>query len=493
MPRLLGKLGHTVCALAIAASALSGCGGDDQDAAALASLAPPDAPLFAEVVIRPDGDQAEAIESFAERAGGVSDPGESVTMLIDLFLAENGIDATYADGVEPWLGRHGAVFVSSFEPTNATGSFPDLALIAEVEDAEAAREFLQLLAEHGPDAGEERSYEGADYYVSEAGFVAGLIDDSAVVFGTENAFQVAVDSSEGESLAESPEYTDRVDALPDDALASIFVEPAAAIEAVIASEGLDPEQARMWAPLLDGLLSAPIATTLTATPETASVDLAAMLDANVLLGADPSLLSGLPGDSWFAIAVPELGQALEHSLDQLSSSGLPGAGELERQVREATGIELVDVFSWLGDAAAFVAGTEETDFSAGLIAETSDPDASRDLLTALQRIPGVEAEVTGDRLVAARGTTVDDVLEPEATLGEAPGFESATEALGDDFPPGFYLDLPSFFKVAEQGSDGDVDYDAARPYTDAFASLIAGSRVEGDLVLSRFTVSLAGE
>ena len=47
--------------------------------------------------------------------------------------------------------------------------------------------------------------------------------------------------------------------------------------------------------------------------------------------------------------------------------------------------------------------------------------------------------------------------------------------------------------MAEQGADGDVDYDTIRPYTEAFASLIAGSTVEDGLVLSRFTVTLAGE
>jgi hypothetical protein len=193
-----------------------------------------------------------------------------------------------------------------------------------------------------------------------------------------------------------------------------------------------------------------------------------------------------------AIAIPKLGQALEHGLDQLTSSGLPGARELERQVRERTGLALADVFSWLGDTAAFVSGTEIARFSAGLIAETNDPAASTDVAAALERIPGVEAAVDGDSVVAVRGTTVDEALDPAERLGDAPGFAAATQALGDDFPPGFYLDLPSFFKVAEQGSDGDVDYDAIRPYTDAFASLVAGSRLDGDLVLSRFTVTLAG-
>jgi hypothetical protein len=492
MPRLLARPVLNACALAVAAGVLlTGCG--DSDAGGdLASLAPPDAPLYAEAVIRPDGDQADALESFVERAAGIPDPGALVTSRIDAMLAAGGIDANYADDVDPWLGDHGAVFISSFEPTSPGASTPDFAALVEVDDADAAREFVQRIADQDP-AEEELDYEGADYLRFGDGTAAGVIDDTALVLGTEAAFQVAVDSSEGESLAESPEYSSRMDALPDDALGSIFFEPAATVEAVIAAEGVNPATARMWAPILDGLLSAPVAASLTATPETATVELAAMLDSNVLLSADPSLLTGLPGEAWLAIAVPEVGGALQHGLDQLTRSGLPGAGEFERQVRERTGLELGEVFGWLGDAAAFIAGTEAPAFSAGLIAETSDPAASKDALAALERIPGVEAEVVGDELVATRGTTVDQALHPDTTLADAPGFAAAAAALGDDFPPGLYLDLPAFFKVAEQGSDGDIDYDAIRPYTAAFASLIAGSHVDGDLVLSRFTVSLAGE
>ena len=236
----------------------------------------------------------------------------------------------------------------------------------------------------------------------------------------------------------------------------------------------------------------------------------------------PSLLTDLPGGSWFALAVADLGPMLERNLDQLSSSGLPGAGEIERQVRERTGLDLGDdVFSWLDDAAAFVQGTGAPGFSAGLIAQTSDPEAPRALLEALQKlaeqssgfpssgppegaesgfsigIPGIgggaEAGVIGDQFVAVIGATAEQALEPSETLGDNPDFQAAATALGDDLAPGLYLDLPSFFAVAEQGSDGDIDYDEARPYIEAFASLVAGYRVDGDLALSRITVSLAGE
>jgi hypothetical protein len=490
MARLRARLVLTACALAVA-GALAGCG--DDESADLESLAPPDAPLYLEATIRPGEDQADAVNSFAERVAGIPDPGSTVPALLDEFLAANGIEATYSDDIEPWLGDRLGVFVSSFEPTGRGDATPDFAVLVQADDPDAARAFLRTVVDQDPAPDEELSYEGTDYFRSANGFAAGVIDDAALVLGTEAAFRVAVDSSEGESLEESAEFTERVDALPGDALGEVFFEPAATVEAVVAAEGVDPAVAQMWNPLLDQLLSEPVAVALTATTDSASLDLSATLATDALLSADPALLTGLPSDAWFAIAVPKLGQALQHGLDQLTRSGLPGAGQFERQVHERTGLEPADVFGWLGDAAAFIAGTDQPAISAGLIAETSDAAASKDALAALERLPGVEAGVVGDELVATRGLTVDQVLHPDSTLGDAPGFAAATEALGDDFPPGFYLDLPAFFKVAEQGSDGDVDYDAMRRYTEAFASVIAGSRVEGDLVLSRFTLLLADE
>ena len=319
--------------------------------------------------------------------------------------------------------------------------------MVEVTDADAARSFLQRVLDQDPSPDQRRTYQDTQYFSSGGGFAAGVINDQALVIGTETAFKVAVDSAAGESLSESEEYTDRIDALPNDTLATAFFEPASAIEAAIASEGLDSVRAQALEPLLGGPLSQPVAASLSATPDAASLDISAMVDSGSSLGTESSLLAGLPGGSWFAIAVPDLGETLARGLDQLASSGLPGAGELQRRLHAATGLDLSDdVFSWLGDAAAFVQGTGVPGFSAGLIAETTDPEAPRALLEAGRRVaeresglrssgppegadygfsiglPGVgggaEAGVVGDELVAVVGATASQALEPDETLGD---------------------------------------------------------------------------
>ena len=80
--------------------------------------------------------------------------------------------------------------------------------------------------------------------------------------------------------------------------------------------------------------------TLSATDDSASIDLAASSESAEDVGTGSVLLDGLPADSWFAAAIPDLGPTLQRTVDQLSKGGLPGAGMLERQIRETTGIDL---------------------------------------------------------------------------------------------------------------------------------------------------------
>jgi hypothetical protein len=517
-------------ALALGAGAFAaGCGRDDDTGSeGLASLAPPDAPVFIDGVVRPEGDQAEAIESFAERVAGISDPGARLIAELDASLAENGLDVTYAEDIEPWLGDEIAVFISSLENvTDQTvvgdSTMPDFAAIVEVDDVERAEEFLQKVYDQDPPAEEaQRRYDGTDYTLLFPGIGVGIVDDRALAFGTETGIKLATDASNGESLAESEEYTERIDALPDDPLVSAQIEPAAAIEAAIASGDVAPKQARVLEPLLSGPLSEPVVATLSADTETASIDVAATVDSGISLSTESSLLTDLPGDAWFAAGVPDLGSTLERVLDQLSASGLQGAGMIERQVREATGLGLGDdVLRWLGDTAAYVQGTAVPGLSAGLIAQTSDPEGPRKLLEAVRRlaeedsgfdsggppegaeygfsigVPGIgggaEAGVIGDELVAVFGSTVDQALEPSETLGDNSSYQEAAAALGDDLPTALYVDVPTLLAVAELGSDGDLDYESIRPYADAFASLVAGGRIKDGLALSRITVLLEDE
>jgi hypothetical protein len=511
-------------ALALAASVFAiGCGGDDAPAG-LASLAPPDAPFYVEGVIDPDDDQAAAIDSLVGRFGSF-DPGATVTAALDGFFASQGFDANYADDVEPWLGDHAAVFVRSFDNGDSS-EVSDFAAMVEVTDPDAARDFIESAADSSEPDLEQRDYEGTDYrYDASTGNAVGLVNDYAVVLGSEASFKVAVDASQGESLEESEDYDSHVAALPDDALATAFFEPATFIEAAIAQGSVDPAAVQMLKPLLGGPLSDPVAAALTVQPNAASIDVAASIDSDAPDSTESPLLDDLPGGSWFAAALPDLGPTLERTLDEVSNSGLPGAGTIERQVEQETGLDLgSDVFSWLGDTAAFVQGTGAPGFSLGLIAQTSDPDGPHKLLDSVQHLieqdsttrsngppegadygfsfgngslgGDIEAGVVGDMLVGTIGSSVDQALHPDRTLGDDPGYADAVTALGDGIAPALFIDLPQALVVAENGAADDppgegLDYDAIRPYTDDLGAVIAGSRHTDGLVVTRVTVTLA--
>jgi hypothetical protein len=512
-------------ALALAASlaallALLAAGCGDDGSADLASAAPPDAPFYAEFALRPEGEQAEAVQQFAKRVAGIDDPAGAIVAELDDSLADEGVDATYEDDIEPWLGDRGALFVRSFEGLDETAMAPEAAVMIEVTDADGALDFIDRAAAADSEGDEERTYRDFDYLLDGEGTAVGLIDD-LLAFGPENAFKVAVDAHEGESLAESEEYTQRTEALGGDLLASAYLEPGAAIEAAMASEDLDAESARLLEPLLGGPLSDPLAIGLSATAQTARLDFVSMLDSQEDIATDAALIEGLPAGSWLALGAPDLGAALERTLDQLANSGLPGAGSIRKAVRAATGLDpRGHSLGWLGDVSAFVEGTSVPGFTVGLIAEISDPEGPRELLERVEAfaeresgrrsaapppgadygfsfgLPGLgggaEAGVFGDRLVGVLGGTVAQALEPESELGDDPGYQAAVEPLGEEFPPGLYLHLPSFFAVAEQGgSANDPDYRAARPYLDAFEALVAGTRIDDELAVTRVTVSLA--
>lgn len=508
------------CALLAAAAFGQGCGEDGDAAGGLAAAVPPDVPLYAEAVLRPDDDQRAALESLTSRVAGIDDPGGELIARLDAAIAAAPGDFTYADDVEPWLGDRGSFFVRSFDQD---GGDPDGALEVEVTDTEAAQDFIDSLSESDPEtAGSPRSYDGVDYMLQSGDDAVGLVGDNLVVGTTEAGFKVAVDAAHGESLAESEEFAQRTEALDDEALGLLYLEPAAAIQAAVSSGELGPDEARIARGLLAGPLSEPIALSLSATEETASIDAVASVDGAAAVSST-GLLSGLPADAWIAAEIPDAGPLLQRWLDALEHSGVPRAASIEKSIRAQTGLDpRRDVAGWLGDLALFYRGTDASDVAVGVIAETTDPEGPRALVDRLAQLaeaesplplgrppagadygftvglpvvgPRAEVGVVGARLVATLGETVDRLLEPDATLAGSDAFGLARDQLGDEFVPVAYLDLPRAYELAVLGADDPVEraqYESWRPYVEQLGSFVAGARVEDRLLVSRLVVTVA--
>jgi len=511
-----------------AAAVLAGCGSDDAGTSGTSELVPPDAPLYLEVALFPDDGRTESLASLTDRIAGISDPKGQLTAMLDAELASEGTGLGYSEDIEPWLGETAAAFVRSFEPADAAAGMIDAAYLLSVTDTGAAQDFIDKLAESDPDATqEEREYEGGTYVVDPVSRTAvGLVGETMVV-GTEPAFKSAVDASNGDSLADAEDFSDEVGSLDDEALAEVWIDLGTALDAASTSPGVDPAEIDAARAALEPLLAEPIAASLEVEEDSVALETSAAGGAGI--AGNTELLQQMPAGSWFAVAIEDAGEALQESLAGIGTLGAQlGDPTLDPDaiagiVQSQTGLDLEDdLLSWIGNAAFFVSGTGEAEFRAGGLLETSDPAAATNALDAARdsfeqqagvkseppRLEGategfsatspggeasVEVSLRDDLVVGAFGgpDPATELVESGEPLTDDERFSAAKDALGGDFAATIYVAMQDFLIVAEKGDDGDTDYDAARPYTEALDYLILGTAQEDDRERARIVLGVA--
>jgi hypothetical protein len=96
----------------------------------------------------------------------------------------------------------------------------------------------------------------------------------------------------------------------------------------------------------------------------------------------------------------------------------------------------------------------------------------------------------GERVTIALGDeSAEALLEPADTLGDDPDFSDAAERLGDEFEVGNYFDIAPILELADnEGAAEDPEYQEVKPYLEPFARVVAGTKKDGDVVLSRSRV-----
>ena len=306
----------------------------------------------------------------------------------------------------------------------------------------------------------------------------------------------------------------------------VWVDLGTALDAAATSSDVDEAQIDAARAALEPLLSEPIAASLSATPETVTLETSAAGGAGI--AGNTELLAQMPADSWFAVAIEGAGEALRQSLDGIGALGAEmGDPTLDPEaivgmVESETGLDLEDdLLSWLGNAAFFVSGTSESEFRAGAAARDIRPGGDRrgwsTRCARSSRTPrgqrpdrpasrapptgfsakgptgtGVELALREDLLVGALGgpDPATELLESGDALADAPLFSAAEDALGGDFAAVFFVAMQDFLVVAEKGDDGDTDYDAARPYTEALEYVILGTAQDDERERARIVVGV---
>ncbi len=465
----------------VAVLALAGCGDDDDAGAGLASFAPPDSPIYIEARIQPSDEQRAALEELAGRftelpiIGEVADPFALLEEELDESARDAGVDITFAEDIEPWLGERAAMAAAPAALSEETDD-EGFVFALEVSDTDQARDSLERIAEEdgGAEVAEFAGVEGIKTD-DDAAFFA-IVDDTLVFAPTEADFQMAVDANDDDSLADSEKLEEAFDEIDDeDAIARAYVDFGAVMETVASEEGdiVGLESAKGIFPELD----APLAAALFVRDDGLTLDVSAPGTAT----GNSEMLRSAAADAVAAIGIADLGARIRDGIARVeevgSSMGEIPEGGIASSFQALTGVSLDDATAALGDGVLQLLGQVPQDFAAQLRVNSDGDGATVEtMLDALENFlsrqddtrvgppleatAGFSAQPVGDagegspiKFIGAQtdGETITATVASdlnaarqaaqagEETLGDDPDFQAATEALGDDFEPTLFL------------------------------------------------------
>jgi hypothetical protein len=487
-------------------------------------LVPADAAVYFNAFLNPSRTQKRALRDLLEKFDKAPTPEEATDALADLIndaIADTGL--TFEKDIDPWLGRQVAVFATDFSDDSPTAA----ALVA-TEDTDATQQMIHKLDESEGENPEGRSYEGVDYdlYPEDENndrVASGFIDEFWVI-GSEDGFKAVVDASGGESLGDSEQYDEATGVLSDDHLALFYLDAQRILEEASATGEVTPDEIGALEAFPGVDLSEPTAGILYARSDGLVLEVASRnTDENSALieNLDESgLLPQLPAESWLAIGTAEVGEVASEFLQVVEDQN-PGTVEnLDSQLAAQTGLRLQeDILSWMGDTGLFVEGTGILELRGGIVIESKNPDRSEATiktlgdLAAAQGAPVSPVEIEGlsgfavsnppelpqpvnvvaggDRVVIAYGDSATrEAIEASDTLDGSEAFQEAGEALGDDFNPSFYLEVPAVVSLIEgfMPTDDPTYQQDVKPWIDPLTHIVAGSKLEGDTLVQRVVI-----
>ncbi len=504
------------CALAAAtALGISACGGggggvSDDDPA---TLAPAGAPIYVQGVLRPQGKQKTDVESLASTISGIADPTAKLIELADQGLNEtpsaSGKHLTFAKDIEPWLGAKAGLFVENL------GEDPTAAGIVQTTDAGAAKKFVEDAKEKGD---RDRSYKGVDYVIDSDGSTAAGVVDDFLVLGNEAAFKHAVDVSKGaDSLGDQDTFTEALDQAPSGSMLDVYASLEGIWDAVRAN---DPDNAKVLSASFGDPSGKSALASVVPSSDSVELDLATNADQKVQLSDLSSLIETFPAGSFVALGIPDIGDRINETIDQLDSSGVVTRDQIDGQL-STLGLSLDKITSALGDLGIFVEGSDRATLQGAGVITSKDPTTAEKLIAQFRGLALVAGQSGISAAKVGKGLTLRDPeqLGPQpltitveggkivigygeqateqavgsgggATLKDDPTYRQAIDALGGDGVSG-YFSLSQIFRLADSlGAIRDPDYQQARPYLDRLSYAVLGSGEGGDFQNSKVIVGV---
>ncbi|HXW58775.1 MAG TPA: DUF3352 domain-containing protein [Solirubrobacteraceae bacterium] len=553
-----------LCAAAVAS--LAGCGSSHKATSAddPSRLTPASAALYAGAVVRPEGELKSAAQAAGQALTHQADP---YTRLLELLRTPGSPPLDYASEVAPWLGPQAATFATSLQGASAlvapleqlllgasptTGAFPfsanglQGAILLSTTDAGKAGAFLHTRARLA--GAHATSYRGVAFEANSGGVAFGLVDDFAVI-GSLAGMQGVIDTSLGDpALAHSASYERLLSVAPSSALAHVYSNPSALVGG--ASSGPSAPAGLL------AVLAGARAVNVSLVPSASSI----ALDADALTQAKAAPAAGgllessaqgaqaldeLPGDSWLAIGLGNVGPSLTGDVRGLTAAlGALGGGSGESQgisikgllegiiaplkVLGGQGNEARRAYqSWMGSAGIFASGTGLVELRAAVTINSNDPALSRAAVAkvgealeakggsvgptsipgtdaAIQvRVPGLPVELAIANGKAANGQTkfviglaeasVTAALRPASTLSSAATRSNASAMLGEGIQPSVIINFQTLLSLLEGfGLNEDPAISRFLPLMRASTTLAGGAKqLDGEVQRLRLVLGLA--
>jgi len=506
-------LGLTLLVACLTAVALAACG-SDTGASAPTALTPEGAVIYGEATIKPEGDQKQALDELASKVPGGKSPGELAKQLVESGLQESDSKLSYDKDVKPWLGDTAAFFVSNVSNGEVAGA----AALLKADDEDAANDAIDKAAKG---KGKKVTYKDVEYRRIDSKSAAGVVD-GFVVAGNERGVKAAIDVSKDDArpIEDSDTYDKALEDLPDDRLGFVFINMPKLLDSVRDTVGSS------MLGRFGKLFSEPYV--ISADADADGVEFSTTLPQSLsnliipLFGEGTDLIRDLPGNSWAALAQPNLGKTLDYYVD-LFAEQAGGRDKVEQTVRQATGLDLQrDIIGWMGDFGVFVRGETVPGINGALLIETTDPSASDRALAVLKRQLARDDNVTvgklsapgggegftvrssdspqpihifrkGDRVVGAYGdAAAAEAVKSQAPLGDADDFKSATSALGDGYDISTFVSMAPILDLLESSGQvtSDPSWAKTKPYLEALGAIVGGTKKQGDRLEQKVRVTV---
>lgn len=513
-------------------------------------LIPEDSKFYGNVFLDPSNDQKRAIESIIQSTP-FETPERVQDKLSELFdegLKDSG--CTFEDDIKPWLGNQiagfatefseeaeGAALVATTDEDDALASFEKCG----EENWEDLEEKTYKDYEYRVSDDEETIGVVNGYLVlaTENGFKA-VVDtaEGGPTLQDNEEFRAARARHSEDNIAFI--YLDLEGLLQSmQASGEVGAPEAAALQGFYGAGGV--------APLTFSLEAKSKAVVVEYAAELPREGQAATFSDLVEASVESDVVPTLPGASWGAIGIGSLGDYINTFLDFAAQSGVPGGREsIEAEFEKQTGLSLTDdLLSWMGDAGLFIQGTGVPTLSGGIVLETSDEAASARAIGVLEdfiraeakksgdkevvlgepTVPGVEGfavqpapglpqpinvVVGGNKVVVAYGDpATQQALEADDTLEDQEQFQAAQAAVGEEFAiQGYFamdpiqdlveaaviptlqtFDEETFTMVPDTEAQERYEEDV-KPFLDPLAFFAFGSKVDGDVTVSRLVVGV---